>query len=299
MTAEESGAAEGSAQILDRGYRKFEGTRLGVWGAVRSTAWHTTRSVLGLGRKARHKIAPALVIVVAMLPAVVFVGAAVLLGGDEFINDFLIGIVPAYSELARQSIAAMVLFTGLVAPEALVRDRRDGMLSLYLSTPLTRRTYIGAKVLSVSGLMALIVLVPTLVYLVGMTFASLGPDGVSDWLIVLVRVLVSGTLASIIYALISMAAASLTDRRAFASLAVVLVMLGSLIVVQILVDAADQTVQWRMLDAVNIPMELIARIFGDAGQYPEIPSERVYAANAGWAGASVALLWARYRKAGA
>ncbi|MEQ8839526.1 MAG: ABC transporter permease [Acidimicrobiales bacterium] len=292
-------ADDGMATIHDRGYRRFEGTRLGVWGAVRSTAWHTTRSVLGLGRKARHKVAPTLVIIVAMLPAVVFVGAAVLLGGDEFINDFLVGIIPAYSELARQSIAAMVLFTGFVAPEALVRDRRDGMLSLYLSTPLTRRTYLGAKVLSVSGLMALIVLVPTLVYLLGMTFASLGPEGVGDWLLVLVRVVVSGTLASIIYALISMAAASLTDRRAFASLAVVLTMLGTLIVVQILVDSADRSVQWRMLDPVNMPMELIARIFGDAGEYPAIRAERIYAANAAWAGGSIALLWARYRKAGA
>jgi ABC-2 type transport system permease protein len=290
---------DGGAQILDRGYRKFDGRRKGVWGAVRSTAWHTTRSVLGLGRKARHKIAPALVIIVAMLPAVVFVGAAVLLGGDEFINDFLVGIVPAYSELARQSIAAMVLFTGLVAPEALVRDRRDGMLSLYLSTPLTRQTYLGAKVLSVSGLMTLIVLVPTIVYFLGMTFASLGPDGVGDWTVALLRILVSGTLASIVYALISMGAASLTDRRAFASLAVVLTMLGSLIVVQILVDAADQSIQWRLLDPVNMPMEMIARVFGDAGQYPEIAAERVYAANLGWAGAAVATLWARYRRAGA
>lgn len=290
---------DGSAQILDRGYRRFDGRRSGVGGAIRSTAWHTTRSVLGLGRKARHKIAPVLVIVVAMLPAVVFIGLAVLLGGDEFINDVLEGIVPLYSELARQSIAAMILFTGLVAPEALVRDRRDGMLSLYLSTPLTRRTYLGAKVLSVSGLMALIVFVPTVVYLLGMTFASLGPDGVGDWLVVLIRILLSGVLASIIYALISLGAASLTDRRAFASLAVVLTMLGALIVVQILVEAADQSIQWRMLDPVNMPMEMIARIFGDAGQYPEIPTERVYAANAGWAGVSAAVLWARYRSAGA
>lgn len=290
---------DGSAQILDRGYRRFDGTRRGVAGAVRSTAWHTSRSVLGIGRKARHKIAPVLVIIIAMLPAVVFIGAAVLLGGDEFVGEFLEGIVPAYSELAQGSIAAMIVFTGLVAPEALVRDRRDGMLSLYLSTPLTRQTYLGAKALSVAGLLSLVVLVPTVVYLLGLTFASLGPDGVGDWVLVLVRILVSGVLASIVYALISMAAASLTDRRAFASLAVVLTMLGTLIVVQILVEAAEQSVQWRLLDPVNMPMEMIARIFGDPGQYPEIRSERVYGANLGWAAASTAVLWARYRKAGA
>ena len=44
-------------------------------------------------------------------------------------------------------------------------------------------------------------------------------------------------LASLVYALVSMAAASVTDRRAFASLAVILATLGVLVVIQILVEA--------------------------------------------------------------
>jgi ABC-2 type transport system permease protein len=291
--------AEGNAQILDRGYRKFDGQRSGVWGAVRSTAWHSTRSVLGLGRKARHKIAPVLVIVVALIPAIVYVGVAALVGGDEFINDILEGVIPDFSALPRGSLAAIALFTGLVAPEALVRDRRDGMLSLYLSTPLTRITYMAAKLLSVGGLMAMVVLVPTLFYLFGMTFAGLGPEGFGDWASVLVKILVSGTLASLVYALVSMAAASVTDRRAFASLSVILVMLGVLTVVQILVEGAELSINWRLLDPVNMPMEMIARIFGDAGEYPALATERIYLANAGWVTASSTMLWWRYRKAGA
>jgi len=291
--------AEGSARILDRGYRKFEGRRSGVSGAVRSTAWHSTRSVLGLGRKARHKVAPVLVIVVAFFPAIVFIGFAAFLGGDEFVRDFLEGTIPAYSELPRQSLAAIVLFTGLVAPEALVRDRRDGMLSLYLSTPLTRITYMLAKVVSIVGLIAIVVLVPSIIYLLGLTFASLGPDGFGDWVTVLVRVLISGTLASLVYALVSMAAASITDRRAFASLSVVLAMLGTLTVIQVLVEGADLSINWRLLDPVNMPLEMLARMFGDVGQYRDLATERVYAANAAWAAASAGLLWFRYRKAGA
>jgi len=290
--------AEGNAQILDRGYRRFEGRRSGVWGAIRSTAWHSTRSVLGLGRKARHKVAPVLVIIVAMFPAVVFVGFAAFLGGDEFVRDALEGVIPEFSELPRQSLAAIVLFTGLVAPEALVRDRRDGMLSLYLSTPLTRPTYMLAKVMSVGGLIALVVLVPTMIYLIGLTFASLGPDGFGDWLVVLARIVVSGTLASLLYALVSMGAASITDRRAFASLSVILTMLGTLTVIQVLVEGADLSLNWRLLDPVNMPLEMLARMFGDLGEYPELSTERVYAANAGWAAASSGLLWWRYRKAG-
>ena len=45
----------------------------------------------------------------------------------------------------------MILFAALVAPDAIVRDQKDGMYSLYMSTPLTKSTYLAAKTLSVAG----------------------------------------------------------------------------------------------------------------------------------------------------
>ena len=72
-----------SAEIFDRGYRKFEGERSGVGGAIRSLSWQTTRSILGLGRKARHKIFPILVIAIAFLPAIIYVGMAALFPADS------------------------------------------------------------------------------------------------------------------------------------------------------------------------------------------------------------------------
>ena len=57
------------ARILDRGYRRYEGERSGVAGAVRSVAWHTVRSILGLGRKGRHKVFPIIVLVISFVPA--------------------------------------------------------------------------------------------------------------------------------------------------------------------------------------------------------------------------------------
>jgi ABC-2 type transport system permease protein len=263
---------------------------------VRSTAWQSTRSVLGLGRKARHKISPVLVIVVGFLPAVVFVGITAFIGNEIFEPGELI---PEFAELPRNSIAAIVLFTGLVAPEAMVRDRRDGMLSLYLSTPLTRITYLVSKLIAVVGTLAIIVVLPTILYLLGLTFASAGPDGFLGWLQTLVRILFSGFAASLVYALVSMACASLTDRRAFASVAVIMVMLGLVTVISILINSADASVHWRLLDPLNIPLEMVERIFGGRGEYPEISSVQVYAANLGWAGASSALIWSRYRSAGA
>jgi ABC-2 type transport system permease protein len=297
VSSADAGGSTDHAQILDRGYRRFEGTRSGVPGAMRSVAWHTTRSVLGLGRLARHKVAPIIVLVIAFLPAVVFVGISALIG-DEIFTD---GFVPEFWELPRSgtTIAAIVLFTGLVAPEALVRDRRDGMLSMYLSTPLTRVTYLLSKLLSVVGILALIVVGPTLMYLLGLTFASAGPDGFGNWFEIFARVLLSGLAVSVVYSLISMAASSVTDRRAFASVSVVMVMLGLLTVVQILIDSADAGVNWRLLDPINLPLEMIARVFGAAGEYPQIATERIYGANVGWAVVSCAVIWSRYRKAGA
>ncbi len=286
--------ASGESQILDRGYRRFEGQRSGVGGAVRSLSWHTARGVLGLGRKARYKIAPAIIIAIAFLPAVIWAGLAAFLGG-EFFAEF--DVTPEYSELAQQSIAAIVLFVTLVAPDALVRDRRDGMLSLYLSTPLTRVTYLISKIFTVTGVLAIIVLIPTLIYLLALTFASFGPDGFGNWMLTLGRIVLSGVLASLVFALISMACSSLTDRRAFASVAVFLVMFGLLTVVGVMIEVGDASTNWRVLDPLNMPFELISRIFGARGEYPEISTASVYLANGGWASGSLGLIWWRLRGA--
>ena len=137
-----------TAEIFDRGYRKFDGERAGLGQAVRSVAWHTPRSILGIGRKGRHKVFPVIVAVIAFLPSIGFLALAVLIG------DLLEGeLQPDYWELFGLPRFAVVLFATLVAPEAIVRDRRDGMLRLYLSTPLTKPTYLLAKFTAVMSTM--------------------------------------------------------------------------------------------------------------------------------------------------
>ena len=113
-----------TAEIFDRGYRTFDGERAGVGKAVRSVAWHTIRSILGLGRKGRHKVFPIIVAVVAFLPSIGFLALSVLIG------DLMEGeLQPEYWELFGLPIVAVMLFATLVAPEAIVRDRRDGAVN--------------------------------------------------------------------------------------------------------------------------------------------------------------------------
>ncbi|NNE10638.1 MAG: ABC transporter permease [Ilumatobacter sp.] len=279
------------AQILDRGYRRFEGERSGVFGAMRSVAWHTIRSILGLGRKARHKIFPVIVLVVSFVPAIAFLAITVLLG------EFGDAVRPEYWEFFGFSFVATIVFVALVAPEAIVRDRRDGMFALYLSTPLSRRSYVAAKVLAVFGTMALIVLGPPVLWLLGYTFQSQGPDGLVNWLGVMAGILVAGLVICTVYTALSLGVSSLTDRRAFASIAVVFVMLGSSIAANVLVEAAGLAQHWLVLDPLTTAFEAAPRIFGERSPDAlEVDTWLIVVGCVGWTALGAGLLTWRYRK---
>ena len=85
------------ARIYDVGYRAYDGPRSApVWALV--TIWrHTLQRVLGLHRSFRHKVLPGIALVIAFVPALIFVGIAAFLpvepGHDE--------ILPSYGEYAE------------------------------------------------------------------------------------------------------------------------------------------------------------------------------------------------------
>ena len=291
------------AEIFDRGYRRFDGDRSGTLGAVRSLSWHTTRGILGLGRKARHKVFPVLVIILAFLWPVVFIGIAALFPVDIFADE----LRPEYWELARFPliVMAIMLFSAMVVPEALVRDRRNGMLPLYLSSPLTRATYLLGKVLAVMGTLAIVTTGPALLLLLGVTFEGEGPDGPLNWAKVAGQIFLAGTGMAAVFAAVGLAVSSLTDRRAFASVAVVLVLIGSGGIVAGLVEGAEMSQNLRVFNVVDMAIEVAPRIFGaaegqgDRGPEASLSGSTYLAGVFGWIGGSAAVVWARYRRIGA
>ena len=291
MNGNAKSSADGS-EIHDRGYRKYEGARSGVAGAVRSLTWQTIRSILGLGRPARHKVFPVIVVAIAALPAVVFVGIVIRFRDfDPPVN---------YSDLFGYSYAAILLFAAMVAPEALVRDRRDGMFSLYLSTPLTRSSYVGAKVLAVLAVMMIITFGPVLLVLLGYTVTGDGPPGFVVWLEVFLQLAAGSFVISAVMAAVAMAGSSVTDRRAFASVAVILVTLGGAIVSDILVNAAEFSNAYGFLDPLATADEMATRILGestDAWQpLSEIDTAVVALGTAAWFVAGAGIVGFKYRK---
>lgn len=291
MTQSSGGPMPNDARITARGFSRYEGARSGVLGAIRSVSWQSARATLGLGRLARHKIFPVLSVAIAYVPAIVFVGAAILIP-DGVLEP---GEIADYAGYYGFITAAIVLFAALVAPEVLVGDRRNGMLALYLSTPLHRGTYLAAKALSVVGVLALVTLGPPVLVLVGYTVEGSGPDGLGGWLLTLARIVVSGLAVSAALSAVSLAVSSLTDRRAFAATAMALIVLATPVLASALVDGAEMSPYWRLIDVFSMPFELVYRIFGQAGNFPELSTPSVVAVNLVWTALGLAVVAWRYR----
>ena len=284
-----------SARILDRGYRAYAGPRLGVPGAVRSLTKHSVQRVLGFKRVAWAKVLPLLTIFLAYVPAIVFVGASVL------IDDLLVrapDFLPSYGDYYGYVSAAIVVFAAFVAPELLCTDRRTGMLGLYLASPLTRDTYLLAKALAVLCVLLLVTLGPPLFMLIARTVAGTGPEGPDDVARLLGQVVVGGLVVGLLQSSLSLAVSSTTTRKAAASAAVILVLLGSAAVAGALVEGADAPTELWVLNLFGLPFELVQRVYGDTGEISrsEVSTPLMVAAYLGWTTLFSAVVWLRYRR---
>ena len=248
----------GDARIHDRGYRRYDGARTGVRGAIRTLAVHSMRRALGLRRSARHKILPVMVVLFAYLPGTAFVGAAALLP-DDISEAFL----PSYADYYGFIIAAIFLFTAFVAPELLCTDRRTGMLGVYLASPLDRRTYLAGKGLATAGILGLVTTGPPLLLLIALSLEGSGPEGWSDAVQLLWRIIASGLVVTGIYTAISLAVSATTDRKGAAMASIVGIIVGSSVVGVTLAETLDRP-NLRVISLLGLPQALVHRIHDEA-----------------------------------
>ena len=282
----------GGAQIFDRGYRRYAGERTGMAGAVRTLVRHSLRHALGLGRAARFKIVPVGVILMAYLPAFVFIGAAALIPVNT--EDFL----PTYAGYYGFVAATIYLLAGFVSPELLCADRRTGLLGVYLASPLNRPFYLIGKAIAVFILLLAVTLGPPLLMLIAFSLQNLGPDGFGNWIETLVKILISSAVLGILYTAVSMAIAATTDRIAVATATTLAIIPGSAIVTDVLVGEADVDPAFRLANLLFLPRALIFRIHGESGGWPtgENPTWTLTLAWLLWTGAAVGWIWFRYRR---
>lgn len=278
------------ARILDRGYRRYDGPRLGPVHAQRSVLSHTVQRVLGLHRPARSKVLPFLAIAIAYLPAATFVGLVALL--PRRLSDF----VPPYSDYYGFISAAIVLFVTFAAPEALCPDRRNRMLSLYLAAPLTRTRYLVAKAGAIALVITLVTVGPPLLLLIGRALQGAGPDGPVAFFELLARIVGAGLALVAFYTPLSMAVSSLTDRRALASGGTLLLLIGSGILSAVLEEGLGLPGPLSLVNLNRVPFEVVLTIYGaNRRTVEDVATWALLAAAAGWSTFFSGIAWWRYR----
>ena len=155
--------------IYDRGYRSYDGPRLGPSGARRAVYKDGVRRVLGLGRKARQKIFPWSLIAIALIAAAVFIGIHWVIGN---IDESLAEGAPTYGGLFDFYSGISLLFIALAGPQLLGPDRTKGVLSVYFSRPLTVDGYLTSKIGAFATVVGAIYLVPQLVLHLGLALIA-------------------------------------------------------------------------------------------------------------------------------
>lgn len=217
-----------TGNIYDLGYRHYDGARLGRQAAIFSLYFYTLRGAFGIGRRASAKIMPVAITILAFIPAIVQLGIAGLLTQQVDIispeNYFGFVEVP------------VALFCAAVAPEICGRDMRQRTLSLYFSRALSRTDYALAKLAAFATAVAFLTLLPQFVLVIGNGLANedLAAYVQDNWKDI-PRTVAAGAALAVTAAAVSLAIASQTSRRSYATVAVVAWFLLTLPIAGILV----------------------------------------------------------------
>jgi ABC-2 type transport system permease protein len=219
--------------IHDIGYRHYTGRRLGRAQIVLALYGHSLRSAFGIGRGAKAKIVPAIAFVVICLPAVVN-AVAVARGNGR--------LVPYDTYAFQLRVVVMIIFIAAQAPELVSRDLRSHVLPLYFCRPLRRLDYPLAKLAAFITACLVMIEIPLLLLYVGTIAQSHGGSAVWQQTRALVPGLLVGLMWAVLLAAIGLALASLSGRRAYATGAIAIYFFLTWILAQILITATERSV---------------------------------------------------------
>jgi ABC-2 type transport system permease protein len=245
--------------IYDRGYRHYEGPREGRGRRVRAIVVAGVRRALGLKRNWKTKVIPWGLLVLAFGPVFAFIGVRVLVG--EAVGEFL-----GYGRYLRIVAGLLLLFAATAGPELLCPDRRQNVLALVFTRPVTRLDYLLAKLAALLLVVGLIAVVPLLVLFLGNTLtADSAATYLRENLDDLGRILLAGGALTVFYSVVALAAASLTDRRALATAGLLGVLLGSSALANILFFTTrfDGRRWFALLSLGGAPGRFVDWLFGD------------------------------------
>jgi ABC-2 type transport system permease protein len=216
--------------IYDLGYRGYDGPRLGRPAAVATLFWASLRAAYGLKRSGRAKIVPWGLAAFLVAPAGVSVAVAALAPGAP--SPF------TYDDYLWNLRILLGIFIAAQAPELVSSDQRHRVLSLYFSHALERSDYALAKLGALTAAVYGLALAPMLVLFFGRVLLAADVVQASgDELENLPQVLAAPLIYAVPLAVISLAIAAFTPRRAYATGAIIAVFIVGAAIAGILGDA--------------------------------------------------------------
>ncbi len=238
-----------AGSIYDLGYRRYEGPRLGRAHAIRSLLVESFRTSYGIGRGGRAKIAPIVFGAMAILPAVIVVGALTLvarLGAREQIEN----AVPIGYDTYYRAIAAIIaLFCAAQAPELFARDQRHGVLALYFARALRRSDYALARLAGFGLALLALLLLPMVILLTGRVLLSTDVAAAfGDDLPKLPAVIAQALVIAGLYGSLAMAVSAFTPRRAYATAGIIALFVVPGLVASIVIQLGSSAIgNWLVL----------------------------------------------------
>jgi ABC-2 type transport system permease protein len=204
----------GRSVIHDLGYRPYTGPRLGEASIARALIFTGFRNAFGIGRSAKSKVLPFILLGMNLFPAVILVGALTLFGADR--------LPIGYAQYASSTQVLLSIFVASQAPVLFSRDLRHGSITLYLARPLRASTYALSRWTSLLLASLVFVWLPLAIMYVGALLGELdfGEQTKEASIAVLLGLVLALTLTGIAGLL-----ASWSTRRGFAIVATIAVLL--------------------------------------------------------------------------
>lgn len=293
-------AASPTDVIHNIGYRKYDGPRLGRAYARQSLFSQSLRGAYGLGRSAKSKVLPMILLGAMCAPALIMVAVAVFTHMNK--------LPVAYTRYAVLLQAVITLFVASQAPQSVSRDLRFKTTPLYFSRPIERIDYVLAKFAALATALFLLTALPLLILYVGALLAKLD---FGDQTAGFAKGLVSVVLLSLLFAGIGLVIAAVTPRRGFGVAAIIAVFVISYGAVSSVQGVAASQEKYDVIGWLGVfsPITLIdgfqtwflgaTSAFPEASGPPDLAAGLVYLAVVlGLVAACFGLLMRRYRKVG-
>jgi ABC-2 type transport system permease protein len=303
--SETQGTGAPGGTVFDIGYRNYTGPREGIRRTRLAVYKDGLRTALGIGRGARAKILPmGFMIVLSIIGLIMALIAGAI---DRYTAPGMAERLNLPSHADYYGIAATILFVfaAVVAPELLCRDKREGVINLYLVRPLTGSDYIRARWLAFLTVILAAALFPQIILFLGLMLSDPVPvDYLTAHWLDIPNFLGAGTAMAVYTTTLALLTASFTTRRAYAAVFLVgLFVISAPFTIGLAQELDAPAGQWvSMFNLANIPLHVSDIIFGEVSELTSVAPARELGATvllvwyALWVAVPGFVLWSRYRR---